>query len=552
VSASDSWKLLVFRDGRRVLPARDLCRDLSRQVERVLSFTDFSSQFARDELIDAVLRAGELECALSDYDEESKASRTLAGIADRLARALVEQKAPQLDAGELDRLNTLDLPDRLSIATPEGFCYYGLHPLDYADLLDKSRLGTHAAAVVGIRSIGATLSAIVNAWSGSKGISAQRTTVRPTGHPFDRSVTFSITQQKWVATQIQCGAEFLIVDEGPGLSGSSFLAVAEALEREGVPASGISLLPSSIPDLGNLIATNAADRWSRFRTLPLQPTKYIPTGAGEYVGEGGWRRHVFASPAEWPGVWSWTERQKYLSHDGLQIFRFDGHGYYGKDVRHRCQLLHEHGWGPEAASAGNGFSVSPWLNGRKPSGTDRETIIQLARYCAFRAGHFSCPAVSQMELEQMAEVNLERALGASRQVSLPVERPVIADARMMPYEWVRSPEGRLLKVDAASHGDDHFYPGPTDIAWDLAGAIVEWNFDPFAAKSLVENYEQISGDPISTRLDNYLIAYCAFRLAFTASSGISAGNHEERARFKREQMHYHKTLTFLLGLLATA
>ena len=43
-----------------------------------------------------------------------------------------------------------------------------------------------------------------------------------------------------------------------------------------------------------------------------------------------------------------------------------------------------------------------------------------------------------------------------------------------------------MKVDAAAHGDDHGFPGPVDVAWDLAGAVVEWELggaarylDPF-------------------------------------------------------------------------
>jgi hypothetical protein len=51
--------------------------------------------------------------------------------------------------------------------------------------------------------------------------------------------------------------------------------------------------------------------------------------------------------------------------------------------------------------------------------------------------------------------------------------PVIADGRMHPYEWIPSENGHLMKVHASRRGDDHFLPGPNDISWDLAGAIVE-------------------------------------------------------------------------------
>ena len=42
---------------------------------------------------------------------------------------------------------------------------------------------------------------------------------------------------------------------------------------------------------------------------------------------------------------------------------------------------------------------------------------------------------------------------------------------LAPHEWLRLDDGNVRKTDAIAHGDDHLFPGPTDIAWDLAGAI---------------------------------------------------------------------------------
>ena len=61
--------------------------------------------------------------------------------------------------------------------------------------------------------------------------------------------------------------------------------------------------------------------------------------------------------------------------------------------------------------------------------------------------------------------------------ALRVLRPLIVDGRLQPWEWIVTRQGVLLKTDASSHGDDHFLPGPTDIAWDLAGVIVDWDLD---------------------------------------------------------------------------
>lgn len=552
MSTADTWKLLVFRDGRSVRSGPELLRGLLAQIEAVLSLTDFSNQIARDELIDALLRAGGLECALVDHDAGSMEAHVIAEAADQLASALVTKSRPHISAKLAATLGELQVPRSLTLSTPEGFCYYALHPLDYADLLAAEATYPPAAAVVGIRSIGTTLSAIVRAWFSAKGIGAARITVRPIGHPFERRLPVTQDERNWIAAQNGQNAHFFVVDEGPGLSGSSFLSVAEALVEEGVPAERIVLMPSSTPNLENLFAPNAAQRWKNFRTTPLKPTRYMPSQADEYIGGGAWRSRVFDSEADWPGVWPWTERQKYTSRNGTLLFRFDGHGHYGKAVRQRSQLLANHGWGPQISSGGDGFSVSAWLSGARLQCANREVVTHLARYCAFRSEHLTSPVASETELEHMAQINLERALGVSRQIKLPVERPVVADARMMPFEWIALNDGSLQKFDAADHGDNHFFPGPTDIAWDLAGAIVEWELNAEAADLLLSEYCRISGDEVQKRLPDYLIAYSSFRMAFAQSAANSIAEFGEKSRLRQEATRYTTAALKLLEGTAVA
>src|SRR5205814_7722381 len=91
-------------------------------------------------------------------------------------------------------------------------------------------------AIVGIRSIGTTLTAVVRAAACARGVDADRITVRPQGDPYNRELAFSTPELRWVRDRAGRGAVFLVVDEGPGRSGSSFLTTAEALERVGVSA----------------------------------------------------------------------------------------------------------------------------------------------------------------------------------------------------------------------------------------------------------------------------------------------------------------------------
>jgi hypothetical protein len=135
-----------------------------------------------------------------------------------------------------------------------------------------------------------------------------------------------------------------------------------------------------------------------------------------------------------------------------------------------------------------------------------------------------------------------------RYLSLCQLNAVIADARIMPHEWTRTSGRNLLKFDAAAHGDDHFYPGPTDIAWDIAGAIVEWRLDEEAAGLLVAEYTVSSGDAIRSRLSDYLMAYCVFRLAVSRSAAISESDKREPVRLERQAATYLHALSSLMHL----
>src|SRR5215469_7856514 len=224
----------------------ELLHGLTRQIENACSALDSHARHARDELIEALLRAGELECALEDRGFGCE-QRMIAEASDELARALVTGRPPMIPNSVLEGLAAIGINEPVSISRPEGFCYYALHPLDYVDALASADIRPPSAAVVGIRSIGTTLSAVVRAWFEQQGIRAERITVRPSGHPFDRKLVLDQSQRRWIRTNELRDAMFFVVDEGPGLSGSSFLAVAEALAAAGVRTEQITLVPSFQP-----------------------------------------------------------------------------------------------------------------------------------------------------------------------------------------------------------------------------------------------------------------------------------------------------------------
>ncbi len=538
--------MLVFRDGRETVSGPGRLQQLIGILHR-LSFPDPPDPVL---LLEALLRAGELECALADAGREPAQAR-MANVTDVLARALVQSPAG-LRRG-LDMLSGLEVPSTIELSVPEGFAFYGLHPLNYADLAGE--MGRGATAVIGIRSIGTTLSGVVTAELQRRGLPAARTTVRPTGHPFDRQVEFDVRTALWLAAQQASGAEFCVVDEGPGLSGSSFLAVGEALERAGVPRDRIHFLCSVDPGRHAMCARDAAARWSRFQAHPVARAIRRPKEAIINISGGEWRRDVFPSPAEWPASWTQFERVKYLSADRRRMYKFEGLGRFGTEIAERAQVMAEAGFSVPLRRESDGFYSAPMIVGRpaRAGALDPPRLQRLASYCAFRSAAFPQAAAGQPQLEHMMAWNYFEEFGtelAESQRALPLERPVIVDGRMQPHEWISATW--LLKTDSAGHGNDHFFPGPTDIAWDLAGTIVEWQLPHAAARFFLQRYQALSGDDAHLRIEPYRLAYTLFRMGYCKMAAEAMRGSEEGARLSSTYQEYRELAQQLTGQAAAA
>jgi hypothetical protein len=543
--------MLVFRQGRRVRSGPALLQALLALLQQA----EAAGTAAPPELLlQALLRCGELECGLADLDWPY--APVLAAATDAVAEALLgRSRHPRL--GEiLARLRRLPLSGDITISTPEGFAYYALHPLHYAEVAGALPLSSASAAVVGIRSIGTTLSAVLAAALRRRGLAAERITVRPGGHPFDRQTEFSEEQRRWLAAQRVRRAEFLVVDEGPGLSGSSLLSVGDALLQAGVARNSIALVCAAAPDPGRLRARDGARRWSEFRSYAARSRAGAPADAAVDLGGGLWRRHLFDIACNWPGSWVNMERAKFLSRDGRRLFKFEGLGHYGSQAEERARALAEAGFGPGCENAGDGYVAYERQNAAAATRMELcpALLQRLAQYCAFRSSAFREPAAAGQELGAMAAWNLHEEFGVPYEphsFELEVKSPVIADGRMQPHEWLLTERG-MLKSDGASHGDDHFYPGPADIAWDLAGAIVEWDMGRDAADSLVRRYGELSGDRVQHRLPAWLQAYTAFRLGYCKMAAESLSGTAEEERLLRDYRRYRGRARANLTLPAAA
>lgn len=519
----------VYRDGRR----RELAPALVADAAGFAALAAGSSGEARRRAaVDALIVAGEIEAALADVDHPR--ARQAAHATDDLADLAV-------GAGPARpyTLDAADLPRALVVTRAEGFAYYALHPDAFA------RAALEAATerdvlVVGVRSIGTTLGAACAAALRKHGVRAQRISVRPIGHPFDRELALTALER----AQIASAGEVLVVDEGPGASGSTLLAVAEACAR--APARRVTVICSHAPNPEALRARDGADRWRalRVRVAGEGPS---PEHASD-LSAGEWRRRAFASEHEWPAVWCATERRKLLTPDGRQLLKFEGLARAGREALARAEALGDAGFGLVPERAGDGWAAWPLAEGTPmtPEDFDPDVALHLARYVAARPQ--LCAPRDVEDLTRFVVDDTEALFGRVPPpwFTLRVERPATVDARTLPHEWLRLTDGRIVKTDALAHGDDHFFPGPCDIAWDLAGIAVEWRLSGAALDALLDGYATLSGDDARPRFPSWLLAYSILRASF-ASMAIESSAEVEALRHARDLARYRAVAAGLLG-----
>ncbi len=547
--------LLVFREGRRIVGAKELKCALFRQIE---SLPEISAEALPDATLNALLRAGELECAAVDAGSTPHPFQLLTNFVaetllhpSHLLHLFSNNKYHDIKHSVQDTF----LPETLTISAPEGFAYYGLHPLAYADVLREITPLDSKIVVIGIRTIGTTLSAVCCAAARKLGVEAERFTVRPIGHPYDRRTEFLPKQIEFVRREAAAGSAFLVVDEGPGLSGSSFLSVGEALVQAGVSREKITLVCSHEPNVESLCAPHGPQRWRQFRSIAVTAgfPDIKPEKAQIWIGGGEWRRYLLSYQARWPASWVTFERPKYLSaSDGerpsffeSKFLKFLGLGHYGEQVFEREARVAAAGFAPSPTMECCGYASYSVVDGRPMCTEDlsERALARMAAYCAFRLQTFSVEPSPVDSLQQMAEHNFKE-LGFEIPIKLQVKRPVLVDARMAPHEWLLTSTGQMLKTDSGGHGDDHFFPGVADIAWDLAGAIVEWKMSRGQAEIFLAMYHAVSGDDAAPRITEFIKAYAVFRCAYCMMAANAMQGTEEQLRLEQAAADYRTVLEF--------
>ncbi len=457
-----------------------------------------SRRFLRDLLnssdpVDRLIRFGQFEAGV--VDAVCPETDDWTPLMNALRRAA--------ESAEYACAQTLELPEFIAIRPQEGFAYYAVYPEMYERAARRFRddCRPQRPLTIGVRSIGTTLSAVV-----ANVVGGDSFTVRPRGHPYDRKLSLSVSlwdrlrQADWV----------LIVDEGPGLSGSSFTSVAAAAREAGILPERIVVFPSHDPDPETFVSEKARDLWPKLRKYiePFRAEDYVPPNCSDLSG-GQWREYCGVDVE----VVAFLERRKYLDAHTKTLWKFEGLGHYGRDKLKRAEKLED--FIPPVCGIRNGFMQSQWIEGTQATEPEWDLLDAVAEYLALLKRECSTGEMADTALlSEVIRVNTSEEVRDPR-----FETEAVAiDGKMQPYEWIRTTRG-WTKTDALDHHNDHLLPGNQDIAWDIAGAAVEFGVP---AECIADSYLQRQSDPtLLLRLPFYMQAYRAFRSGYRQLFGLN-------------------------------
>ncbi|MBT2322346.1 hypothetical protein J7E62_08320 [Variovorax paradoxus] len=503
-------------------------------------------------LVGALIQAGQLAQGLADLRFAAAGGRDEPSPVIDAALALTRMLAANCalswnsDFARIGALPEVELAacaallphEAIELKEPEGYAFYALYPESYLNAAQRLRGGSWQ--VFGIRSIGTSLGAIVASELGARRL----VTLRPAGHPFARSVAAD-------ALQVDPGASaFAVVDEGPGLSGSSMAAVAQWLCHAGVAEDRIHFFAGHANGPGREASNSTRDTWKRVRlhvadfeqaVLRAQrPAQRLESWVETLVGPlhaplqdisgGRWRGLQARDTSRLPPVHAARERRKFLATaaSGRWLVKFIGLGREGERKFARAQALAAAGFCPRPAGLCHGFIVERWRDDLKPlprplQAEQRARLVErIGDYLAYRSRSFPAsdsPGASPWELWEMGCRNTEAAFGLQAALAWRSWRPMLdplaralrrveTDNRMHAWEWLAG-DGLILKTDAVDHHAGHELVGCQDLAWDIAGAAVEFDLCPAEVQQLLD---RCGHRPDTLALQFNRLCYLAFEL----------------------------------------
>ena len=528
-----SCPVLVYRDEGRHADTREEFRRLflpAAPLTRLIDMGEFESAVA--------------DALCPDRDVCDPRLDRLRAATVATARAWLHPAGREQVDAALAALDPSVLPPRIVLRVSEGYAYYALYPQTYAAaaLLFFDTQRPSGVCVIGIRSIGASLSAVVTAALASCHCATVALTLRPRGHPFDRRVTLDTALAERIRQCADRGWSFAVVDEGPGISGSSFASITTALRGLGVPASRVALFPSWDPEPETLRSLTARRVWTEYRRYVVGPAELGITPEGTFAaGESGvdfsagrWRSSLIADVKRWPAVQPQHERWKTLLPAEKRILKFVGLGRYGEEAKTRAEHLAAAALAPPPGHLRDGFLDLPFLSGTPISRVeDISEASAIGHYIGRVAVVFNRrERISAQPLQEMIRHNLRDVVVDLDRLEFPSEVSAAAiDGRMLPHEWIRTTAG-LAKVDALDHCRDHFFPGCQSPAWDLAATAIEMDLSAGETAAMFDAFERAGGERAQSRLfDFYCLSYAAFRFGYAQMAVESLSGSDDAKRF---------------------
>lgn len=531
-------------------------------VARMHAITDFAARAFHSDWLRSAAQAG----ALAEATRVQPA-RTYVHALKRETRARVDAK-------------------RAILKIPEGFAYNALYPEQYCAATwafigaRKAKL-QGAVLIVGVRSIGTTLSAIVASALDCAGIDNHRITVRPSGPTNARELVLEKNVLNGVSHAI-------VVDEGPWQSGSSMASVGFALERLGLPRSALAFMPSHKNGPGPKATPEVRTMWNEVATFAVPVTAPIFGGRtlrehlnhelantlgvrAELLPDEDWRRLAYESTGDWPpsrGRFA-TSRYRVATTSGSLALEFGGIATIdGQSMASQALAASEQrtfgGFAPAPIGMVAGFIARPWLDGvaLRKADVDETLLHSLSHYVAAMAGtplDAVTLAAAQLRRADWAARHLADALGdsAGKRAAAYVEAGSVLpvawtrasfDYDLAPRCWMRTHEGALARIGSAATAHGHTVVGVQPVLWDVASLLVEWELGRKEARIVVGDVEQALGGTRLPRpaLRAFMLAYIAFKLGELAACQAEADDAAELSRIHDAIGAYCKQIDRLL------
>ncbi|HEY2192765.1 MAG TPA: hypothetical protein VGH76_10765 [Actinomycetospora sp.] len=497
------------------------------------------------------------------------ASLVLGGDAARISWA-----RKRADRAKADWTSTLaETPAELQsqvLRLPACFRSMDQHPEDMRALARRFALRrpdrTKPLVVVGVRTSGSYLAPLCAAALSELGYQeVAELTVRP-GDPLLRGESEAVRE-------VARGGGLALVLDDPPVTGASIAAVAEQLEREGLPAAAIVAVlartderPAPLPVLGRYaqVSLNGPD-WHIARVLrpdrvaealrrvlpPTDELLRLETRAPAADTPTPGRGHVEASyTAQLLDHVTGSTVRRDLVAEGVGV------GYLGRHAVAVAGALP--GWVPVVHGFADGLLIREATSARPGPGRDLTPFEDADRLGEHVVGyvlarHRALPAVADTSMRVAGhspawELAAAQLCGVLGRLGLPlriplvdpimrrlltVTSPMIVDGRMSPQRWRLAdpgPDGvaeRIVKETFAEGAFSNRELFSYDPVFDLAGASVQADCGRFTAR-LREGYEARTATPISE--ERWLVHRMAHLQAEAESGRMpAAAVHRRRA-----------------------